>query len=192
MLAVLDNWGRIAIFAEEWPMSSSAIRIRNARGELVEPATVSSSDAKNHFGRILERVTKEGGVAITLRNEPRFVVISVETYQRMARADSRSLDTLTDEFDALLDRMQAPEARAAMERAFSMTPAELGHAARRQGEAFASQPVKSTVASDVRKGKAVPSSGGATVVRMRKAATAADVALKRRSADKRSRRRTRG
>ena len=93
-------------------MSSSAIRIRNARGELVEPAKVSSSDAKNRFGRILERVTKEGGVAITLRNEPRFVVISVETYQRMARADSRSLDTLTDEFDALLDRMQAPGVRA--------------------------------------------------------------------------------
>ena len=172
-------------------MSSSAIRIRNARGELVEPARVSSSDAKNRFGRILERVTKEGGVAITLRNEPRFVVISVETYQRMARADSRSLDTLTDEFDALLDRMQAPGARTAMERAFSMTPEELGHAARRQGQVIASRPVKSTVASDVRKGKALPSSG-ATVVRIRKPATAADVAVTRRSAAKRSKHRTRG
>jgi len=116
-------------------MTSSAITIRNARGELVEPARISSSDAKNGFGRILERVTKEGGVAITLRNEPRFMVISVETYQRMARADSRSLNTLTDEFDAVLDRMQAPGVRAAMERAFSMTPEELGHAARRQGAA---------------------------------------------------------
>ena len=173
-------------------MSTSAIRIRNARGELVEPAKVSSSDAKNRFGRILERVTKEGGVAITLRNEPRFVVISVETYQRMARADSRSLDTLTDEFDALLDRMQAPGARTAMERAFSMTPEELGHAARRQGQVIASRPVKSTAASDVRKGKAVPSSGGATVVRMRKAATAADVAVTRRSAAKTSKHRRRG
>lgn len=173
-------------------MSSSAIRIRNARGELVEPARVSSSEAKNRFGRILERVTKEGGVAITLRNEPRFVVISVETYQRMARADSRSLDTLTDEFDALLDRMQAPGGRAAMERAFSMTPEELGHAAQRQGEAIANRPVKSAIASDVRKGKAVPSSGGATVVRMRRPVTAADVAVTRRSAAKRSKHRTRG
>jgi len=118
-------------------MSSSAITIRNARGELVEPARISSSDAKNGFGRILERVTKEGGVAITLRNEPKFMLISVETYQRLARADSRSLDTLSGEFDALLDCMQAPAARAAMERAFSMTPAELGHAARRQGGAVA-------------------------------------------------------
>lgn len=118
-------------------MPSSAITIRNARGELVEPAQISSSDAKNGFGRILERVTKEGGVAITLRNEPRFIVISVETYQRLARAESRALDTLSDEFDTLLDRMQAPAASAAMERAFSMTPAELGHAARRQGGAVA-------------------------------------------------------
>jgi prevent-host-death family protein len=173
-------------------VSSSAIRIRNARGELVEPARVSSSDAKNRFGRILERVTKEGGVAITLRNEPRFVVISVETYQRMARADSRSLDTLTEEFDALLDRMQAPGVRAAMERAFSMTPEELGDAARRQGQAMASRPAKSTVASDVRKGQAVRSSGGATVVRMRKPPTTADLAVKRRSAAKRSKHRTRG
>ena len=173
-------------------MSSSTIRIRNARGELVQPATVSSSDAKNRFGKILERVTEEGGVAITLRNEPKFVVISVETYQRMARADSRSLDTLTDEFDALLDRMQAPGTRAAMERAFNMTPEELGHAARRRGQAIAGRPLKSTVASDVRKGKAVPSSGGATVVRMRKPPTTADVAVKRRSAAKRSKHRTRG
>ena len=173
-------------------MSSSAIRIRNARGELVEPARVSSSDAKNRFGRILERVTKEGGVAITLRNEPRFVVISVETYQRMARADSRSLNTLTDEFDALLDRMQDPGVRTAMERAFSMTPEELGHAARRQGEVTASRHVTLPVTSDVRKRKAVPSSGSATVVRMRKPATAANVALTKRSATKRSKHRTRG
>jgi prevent-host-death family protein len=116
-------------------MPSSAIRIRNARGEFVEPARISSSDAKNGFGRVLERATKEGGVAITLRNEPRFVVIPIETYQRLAQADSRSLDTLTGEFDALLDRMQAPGSRAAMERAFGMTPEELGHAARHQAGA---------------------------------------------------------
>ena len=172
-------------------MSSSAIRIRNARGELVEPAQISSSDAKNGFGRILERVTKEGGVAITLRNEPKFVVISVETYQRMAHADSRSLNTLTDEFDALLDRMQEPGVRAAMERAFSMTPEELGHAARRQDGVVASPHVTPTVASHVRTGKALPS-GVSAVVRMRKPATAADVAQSKRRAAKKTKHRTRG
>lgn len=173
-------------------MSSSAIRIRNARGELVEPAKISSSDAKNGFGRILERVTKEGGVAITLRNEPKFVVISVETYQRMARADSRSLNTLTDEFDALLDRMQEPEARAGMERAFSMTPEELGHAARRRGGVVASRHLTPTLASHVHKGKALPSGVGLTVVRMRKPAIAANVVPTKRSAAKKTKHRTRG
>ena len=137
-------------------MSSSTIRIRNARGELVQPAMISSSDAKNRFGKILERVTEEGGVAITLRNEPRFVMISIETYERLARADSRSLNALTAEFDALLDRMQEPGSRAAMERAFNMTPEELGRAARRHGGVVASQHVASATASGARKGKALP------------------------------------
>jgi len=119
-------------------MPSTRIRVRNRLGELVEPAKISSSDAKNRFGKVLERVTEEGGIAITLRNEPKFVVISVETYQRLARADARSLNTLTDEFDALLDRMQEPGQRNAMERAFNMTPAELGQAARKLGGVVAS------------------------------------------------------
>jgi prevent-host-death family protein len=173
-------------------MSSSAIRIRNARGELVEPAKISSSDAKNGFGRILERVTKEGGVAITLRNEPKFMLISVETYQRMAHADSRSLDTLADEFDALLDRMQQPGARAAMERAFSMTPEDLGHAARRQSGAVPGRHVTSTVPSRVLEDKPLPSGASVTVVGMRKRATAAGAAPSKRSAAKRTKRRTRG
>jgi prevent-host-death family protein len=146
-------------------MSSSAIRIRNPRGEFVEPAAISSSDAKNGFGRVLEQVTKEGGVAITLRNEPRFMVIPIETYQRMAQADSRLLDTLTGEFDALLDRMQQPGARAAMERAFGMAPDELGKAARRQV---------------------------AAVARMPKPAAAGHVAPVKRSAARKTRHRTRG
>ncbi|MCC6195045.1 MAG: type II toxin-antitoxin system prevent-host-death family antitoxin [Burkholderiales bacterium] len=145
-------------------MSSPAIRIRNARGELVEPAKISSSDAKNRFGKILERVTEEGGVAITLRNEPKFVVISIEAYQRLARADARSLNALTDEFDALLDRMQEPGARAAMARAFDMTPEELGQAARRHGGVAASQRVATGTASRARKGKALPS--GVTVTKV--------------------------
>lgn len=118
---------------------SSAIRFRNARGELVESAWISSTDAKNGFGRILEQVAKDGGVTIALRNEPKFVVISVEDYQRLAQTEARSLNSLSDQFDALLDRMQEPGQRAAMERAFSMTPAELGQVARRQGSAVKRQ-----------------------------------------------------
>ncbi len=173
-------------------MSSSAIKIRNARGELVEPAKISSSDAKNGFGRILERVTKEGAVAITLRNQPKFVLISVETYERMARADSGSLNTLTAEFDALLDRMQEPGVRAAMERAFSMTPDELGHAARRRGAVVASPRVTPTVASNQRQRKALTPGVGVTAVRMRNPPAGADLALTKRSAAKKTKHRSRG
>lgn len=170
-------------------MSSSAITIRNARGELVEPARISSSDAKNHFGKILERVTEEGGVAITLRNEPRFVVISVETYQRLARADSRSLNTLTDEFDALLERMQEPGSRAAMERAFSMTPEELGQAARRQGSVGASRQVTPARAGQARKGKALH---GVSVTLAHKRAGGTSVGLTKRGMAKKTKHRRRG
>jgi prevent-host-death family protein len=170
-------------------MSSSAIKIRNARGELVEPARISSSDAKNRFGKILERVTEEGGVAITLRNEPRFMVISVETYQRLAHADSRSLDTLTDEFDALLERMQEPGSRAAMERAFSMTVEELGQAARRQGDVAASRQVNPAAAGQARKGKALR---GVSATIERDGASRTSIVPTRRAAAKKARHRRRG
>jgi len=38
----------------------------------------------------------------------------------------RRLNTLRVEFDAMLDRMQAPGMRDAMERAFALAPEELG------------------------------------------------------------------
>ena len=105
------------------------IRVPNPRGEMIEPPEVSASDAKNGFGRILERVAREGGVTITRRHEPVAVVIPIETYRRLAAAKAGSLETLSAEFDALLARMQAPGVGEAMERAFEMMPEELGRAA---------------------------------------------------------------
>ena len=107
------------------------IRVRNTRGAFVEAKAVSASDAKN-VGRILEYVSKDGGVTITRRNEPLAVVISVETYARLAATEQPSLDTLTNEFDALLDRMQQQGMAGAMQRAFQMSAEELGRAAVQQ------------------------------------------------------------
>jgi prevent-host-death family protein len=107
------------------------IRVRNSHGEFVEAKAVSASDAKN-VGRILEYVSKDGGVTITRRNEPLAVVIPVETYARLAATEQASLDTLTGEFDALMDRMQQPGMARAMQRAFQMSPEELGRGAVRQ------------------------------------------------------------
>jgi prevent-host-death family protein len=104
------------------------IRVRNVRGELVEAPEVSASDAKN-VGRILDLVATSGGVTITRRHAPLAVVIPVETYTRLLAAEENVLDTLTSEFDALLERMQQPGMAEAMARAFEMSPAQLGAAA---------------------------------------------------------------
>jgi prevent-host-death family protein len=96
---------------------------------MIEPLEVSASDAKNGFGRVLEYVARDGGVTITRRRTPVAVVIPVETYARLAAAEANSLDTLTAEFDALLGRLQAPGAAAAMQRAFELAPGDLGEAA---------------------------------------------------------------
>lgn len=106
------------------------VRVPNPRGEMIEPPEVSASDAKNGFGRILERVAREGGVTITRRHEPVAVVIPIETYRRLAAAEAEagSLETRSAEFDALLARMQALGVGEAMQRAFEMMPEELGRA----------------------------------------------------------------
>ena len=106
----------------------SPIRVRNPRGELVDSPEVSASDAKN-VGRILDVVATAGGVTITRRRTPLAVVIPVETYTRLLAAEGSALDSLTSEFDALLERMQQPGMAEAMERAFRMSPAQLGEAA---------------------------------------------------------------
>jgi antitoxin Phd len=113
------------------------IRIRNARGELVDAAEVSASDAKNGFGRILDQVASNGGVTITRRRQPIAVVLPVETYRRLAGAEAATLDTLSAEFDVLLARMQAPGMADAMQRAFETPPAALGHAAVRVARGIA-------------------------------------------------------
>ena len=111
------------------------LRVRNARGELIVPTEVSASDAKNSFGRILDRVAADGAVTITRRHKPFAVVIPIDTYTRLAGAEAAALDTLSAEFDELLARMQAPGMAAAMQRAFEMAPEDLGRAAVREAAA---------------------------------------------------------
>jgi hypothetical protein len=57
------------------------------------------------------------------------VPYELDRFDVLAGPDTAVLDTLTEEFDALFDRMQTPEADAAMDRAFNASPAELGRAA---------------------------------------------------------------
>lgn len=110
-------------------MSAVIRRVRSRRGKLADAPQISASAAKNRFGRLLDRVAKEGRLAITKHDEPRAVLISIEEYRVLVGAEEVTLNTLSEEFDALFELMQKPGAAAAMQRAFALTPARLGRAA---------------------------------------------------------------
>lgn len=90
---------------------------------------MSSTEAQNGFGHLLETVARDRTVFITRRNTAQAVVMSVERYQELTRETEPDLHELTAEFDALLERMQSPQARAGIRAAFRATPDELAKAA---------------------------------------------------------------
>jgi antitoxin Phd len=104
------------------------------RGSVV---VMTSTEAQNGFGRVLDTVARDGTVLIKKHNTTQAVVISVDRYEALTQASAPALDTLTTEFDELLARMQTSQARAAMRDAFGASPDELGRsaveAARRRG-----------------------------------------------------------
>ena len=102
---------------------------RNRRGEQVEPRSFSASDAKNHFGRVLETALADGVVMITKHDAVKAVLVSAEEFTALTGAREPALDTLSREFDRLLARMQTPKSRAGMKSAFAATPKQLGQAA---------------------------------------------------------------
>ena len=103
--------------------------MRNHRGDLVETPTYSASEAKNAFGRILDAVARTGLVTITRHDEPRAVLLSMDEYRSLVGSRQAELDTLSEEFDAMLARMQGAGARQAMQSAFDATAADLARVA---------------------------------------------------------------
>lgn len=95
-----------------------------------EPAfTVTATDMKNEFGRVLEKVIQGGRVVITKHDEPKAVLISVREFNALTNANRIKLDTLSSEFDTLLARMQTAAARDGMKSAFGASPKQMGRAA---------------------------------------------------------------
>jgi antitoxin Phd len=95
----------------------------------LKPVTMKATKAKNQMGQMLETVMQGGVVLITKHGTPKAAVISIEEYERLSRAGEAKLDALSNEFDALLDGMQTPEARAGMQAAFDASPEQLAQAA---------------------------------------------------------------
>lgn len=109
---------------------TSALRVRNTRGEMIDAPQYTASEAKHKFGQVLDAALREGPVAIVKQRKPTAVLISIEQYRELAQAEDRALATLSAEFDRRYAAMQAPGAAAAMQRAFDTPAARLGDFAR--------------------------------------------------------------
>jgi prevent-host-death family protein len=99
------------------------------QGGLEESARFTATQAKNEFGRVLDMVLQGGTVVITKHDAPKAILISMDGFNKLTQATERTLDTLREEFDEMLARMQSPKARTAMKEAFRASPEESGKAA---------------------------------------------------------------
>lgn len=102
---------------------------RNRRGELVKAESLPATQVKNELGRVLEKVIQGGMVVITKHDAPKAVLISVEEFKTLSRATDLKLNTLSEQFDTVLARMQSAKSRAGMKAAFEASPKRLGRAA---------------------------------------------------------------
>lgn len=103
--------------------------LRAAGAVPAEATTVTATEAKNEFGRVLETVAAGGIVVVTKHDVPKAVVLSIDEYKALSMAGELRLDDLSRQFDGLLERMQTPDARAGMQAAFEASPSDLGRAA---------------------------------------------------------------
>jgi prevent-host-death family protein len=94
-----------------------------------QSSTVTATDAKKDFGKILEKAIKGEVITITKHDAPKAVLISIDRLQALSNSPERQINTLRSEFEAMLADMQRPGARAAMQKAFDATPEQLGKAA---------------------------------------------------------------
>ncbi|HET6762611.1 MAG TPA: type II toxin-antitoxin system prevent-host-death family antitoxin [Longimicrobiaceae bacterium] len=92
-------------------------------------ASVSATEAKNNFGRVLSRLEHNDAVFITKHKQPQAVILSVRRYAELTREAAPDLDLLSQEFDALVARMRTPEARKGTLAAIRSSSEELGRAA---------------------------------------------------------------
>jgi prevent-host-death family protein len=108
---------------------SALSELRNRRGDPIETSSFTATEAKNEFGRVLDAAIHGGIVVITKHDTPKAVLLALDEFRTLVDARKSRLDSLRGDFDALLARMQTPEARAGMKAAFNATPAQLGEAA---------------------------------------------------------------
>ena len=107
----------------------STLKFRNAHGDLVDLAKVPATRFKNEFAAMFEQAALGKPVAITKHDTPKAVLISYEEFQALMRARSAALQELEAHFDAVLQSMQRPKAKAGMAAAFDAPPGKVARAA---------------------------------------------------------------
>jgi prevent-host-death family protein len=96
-----------------------------------------ATEAKNEFGRVLDEALQGATVLITKHDAPKAVLLSIDKFNELQQAPQLKLETLSAEFDAMLEQMQTAAARTGMERAFHASTSLMGKtalaAARKRG-----------------------------------------------------------
>jgi antitoxin Phd len=113
------------------PATTGASEVREASEDRVARTSdsVRATDAKNQFGRLLDRALSGQRVVITKHEAPAAVLMSFEEYRRLVPEAAPDLDALSQEFDELLARMQSAPARRATRALFAASPSALAKAA---------------------------------------------------------------
>jgi len=112
-------------------MSSAAASARAAMIERLtrDHPTVSASRLVAGMQKVTSAVMTEGAVVVTRHDQPSMVLMSIDRYLKLREAAEPDLNNLTERFDAMYARMQAPGVADAMEDVFGMDPEALGDAA---------------------------------------------------------------
>jgi len=63
-------------------------------------ALVTATEAKNKFGRLLEKAMQGGLVVITKHDAPKAVLISMDEYTALSNAPESRINSLSAEFDS--------------------------------------------------------------------------------------------
>jgi prevent-host-death family protein len=90
---------------------------------------MTATKVKNRMGHVLDRVMQGEIVLITRHETPKAAVVPIAEFERLSATPDRVLSGLSKKYDAMLVRMQSPEARKRMKAAFNATPKQLAEAA---------------------------------------------------------------
>lgn len=97
--------------------------------------TIASSDAKNGFAALLERVQYRAETVVVTRSaKPAAVMIPVDEYARLLDAAPNPLKALEAHFDDMVARMQTPAAKAGVDAMFAASPKNRSAAVGRGGK----------------------------------------------------------